>query len=74
MNTTKTTNTNTTTHRFYGYTKNAANAKYIQKGAKEHGSISKFLDAVVTTARKEKLKITAPTTSKSTRTRRRVRQ
>jgi len=49
------------THRFYGYTKSKANIAWIDKGAKAHGSKAKFLDALITEARKAKIIVAAPT-------------
>ena len=57
-NTTKTTTTN---FRIYGYT-NKTNKNWLDKNSKAFGSKSKFLDALITEARKSKMSLTAPTT------------
>lgn len=71
MNTTNTTTNTTTTaplkvvvkpqtYRVYGYT-NKTNNTYIEKNAKLFGSKAKFIDALLTAARKSKLEVKAPT-------------
>ena len=58
--------------RIYGYVNNNADNKFLDKGAKLHGSKAKFLNAMITTARKSKLVIAVPKTTKAKKTSSRV--
>lgn len=49
------------THRMYVYT-NKTNATWVNKNANAFGSRAKFLDALITEARKSGLTVTAPKT------------
>jgi hypothetical protein len=68
MNTTTTETTNAPviktakkeTFRVYGYT-NKTNNNWIEKNSKSFGSKAKFIDALITAARKNKLEVKAPT-------------
>lgn len=50
--------------RVYGYT-TKTNDNWIKKNSKAFGSKAKFLDAMITAARKTKLEITAPLAKKT---------
>jgi hypothetical protein len=60
----KSTTTKNETFRFYGYT-NKTNSNWINKNAKKFGSKAKFLDALISQARKNKLEVVAPTSKKT---------
>lgn len=53
----------TETFRIYGYT-NKTNKNWIEKNSKSFGSKAKFLDALITAARKGNLTIDAPKATK----------
>ena len=52
-------NTKPEQHRLYGYT-GKANMNWVEKESKKFGSKARFLDALLTEARKSKIQVAAP--------------